>query len=45
VNKRPKIEVLEELRARLNNSPEIELATGLRDLFRIARDRLRSLTS
>jgi 2-oxo-4-hydroxy-4-carboxy--5-ureidoimidazoline (OHCU) decarboxylase len=45
VNKRPKSEILEVLRGRLNNSPEEELATGLRDMFRIARDRLCSLTT
>jgi 2-oxo-4-hydroxy-4-carboxy--5-ureidoimidazoline (OHCU) decarboxylase len=43
VNKRSKAEVLEELRGRLANSRTDELATGLRNLFLIARDRLATL--
>ena len=39
VNGRPKSEILEVLRERLENSPEEELETGLRELVAIARDR------
>jgi OHCU decarboxylase len=40
VNKRPKAALVEVLRARLAHSRELELATGLREMFLIARDRL-----
>jgi OHCU decarboxylase len=43
VNKRPKAEIVEVLEARLHNPPEDELHIGLRDMFRIARDRLAGL--
>jgi 2-oxo-4-hydroxy-4-carboxy--5-ureidoimidazoline (OHCU) decarboxylase len=39
VNGRPKAEILEVLRARLERSPEEELDTGLHELVAIARDR------
>jgi 2-oxo-4-hydroxy-4-carboxy--5-ureidoimidazoline (OHCU) decarboxylase len=39
VDGRPKAEILEVLRERLENSPEQELETGLRELVAIARDR------
>jgi len=42
VNRRPKEAILEVLEARLRNTPEVELATGLHELFEIARDRLRT---
>src|SRR5262249_14816751 len=44
VNRRPKTEIINVLRERLERSREEELATGLRDMFRIARDRLASAT-
>jgi 2-oxo-4-hydroxy-4-carboxy--5-ureidoimidazoline (OHCU) decarboxylase len=43
VNGRPKAAILEVLEERVNNSPEQELATGLGEMFAIARDRLRVL--
>jgi 2-oxo-4-hydroxy-4-carboxy--5-ureidoimidazoline (OHCU) decarboxylase len=43
VNKRPKSEILDVLRERLKNSPDDELRTAVRDMFLIARDRLRGL--
>jgi 2-oxo-4-hydroxy-4-carboxy--5-ureidoimidazoline (OHCU) decarboxylase len=39
VNRRPKSEILEVLRERLERSREEELETGLRELIAIARDR------
>ena len=42
VNGRPKRAILEVLEARLRNAREVELATGLHELFEIARDRLRT---
>jgi 2-oxo-4-hydroxy-4-carboxy-5-ureidoimidazoline decarboxylase len=45
VNKRPKSAIVEVLKDRLGNSREDELATGLRDMFVIARDRLCSLST
>lgn len=39
VNGRPKAEVLEVLRERIENAPEEELDTGCRELVAIARDR------
>jgi OHCU decarboxylase len=39
VNRRPKSEILEVLKRRLDNTREAELATGLHDMFLIARDR------
>jgi OHCU decarboxylase len=39
VNGRPRSEILDVLRGRLANSREDELHTGLREMFRIARDR------
>ena len=44
VNGRPKAEILEVLRERIQHSREQELANGLRDMFLIARDRLASAT-
>ncbi len=44
VNQRPKSEIIELLRARLNNSRTSELATALHELFAIARDRCQLLT-
>ena len=44
VNRRPKSEILKVLEERLNNSRDVELTTGIRDMFLIARDRLCSLT-
>ena len=44
VNGRPKAEILEVLRNRLERGRDEELATGLRDMFRIARDRLATRT-
>jgi 2-oxo-4-hydroxy-4-carboxy-5-ureidoimidazoline decarboxylase len=43
VDKRPKSAIVEVLRERMNNSPETELRTALRDMFLIARDRLSSM--
>jgi len=43
VNKRPRSEIVELLRERLKNSRDDELRTGLRNMFLIARDRLRRL--
>jgi OHCU decarboxylase len=40
VNRRPKAQIVPVLRERLKHSREEELATGLREMFRIARDRL-----
>jgi len=40
VNGRPKAEIVKILQARLRNSREQELQTGLREMFLIARDRL-----
>lgn len=40
VNRRPKSEILSVLEVRLRNSRELELRTGLSEMFRIARDRL-----
>jgi len=40
VNRRPKTEIIKVLRQRLQRGREEELATGLRDMFNIARDRL-----
>ncbi|MBV9131145.1 MAG: 2-oxo-4-hydroxy-4-carboxy-5-ureidoimidazoline decarboxylase [Chloroflexi bacterium] len=40
VNRRPKTEIVSVLKERLQHSRDEELATGLRDMFRIARDRL-----
>jgi OHCU decarboxylase len=45
VNKRPKSEIVGVLKERLRNPREDELATSLREMFRIARDRLWSLTN
>jgi OHCU decarboxylase len=42
VHNRPRSEIVEVLRARLENSRDIELDTGLTEMFRIARDRLAS---
>ena len=39
VNRRPKAEILEVLRDRIANTREQELATGVRELVAIARDR------
>jgi 2-oxo-4-hydroxy-4-carboxy--5-ureidoimidazoline (OHCU) decarboxylase len=39
VNRRPKAEILEVLRERIENTPEEELDTGCRELVAIARDR------
>jgi OHCU decarboxylase len=39
VNRRPKSEIVEVLRKRIERSRDEELATGLRDMFSIARDR------
>ena len=44
VNKRPKSAILEVLKHRLDNPREVELRTGLRDLFLIARDRYATAT-
>jgi 2-oxo-4-hydroxy-4-carboxy--5-ureidoimidazoline (OHCU) decarboxylase len=43
VNKRPKAQIVDVLRTRLLNSPDIELETALGDLFSIARDRCQQL--
>jgi 2-oxo-4-hydroxy-4-carboxy--5-ureidoimidazoline (OHCU) decarboxylase len=43
VNRRPRSAIRDVLRARLGNSREQELATGLREMFAIARDRLATL--
>ena len=43
VNRRPKSEIVEVLRRRLDNSRDAELRTALHDMRAIARDRLRSL--
>jgi OHCU decarboxylase len=42
VNGRSKAEIIEVLRGRLRNSREFELETGLREMFQIARARLRA---
>lgn len=42
VNRRPKSEIVLVLRERLQHSQEEELAASLREMFRIARDRLAS---
>ena len=42
VNRRPKAEILEVLRERIDNSTEDELETGLREFVEIAEDRWRS---
>ena len=39
VNRRPKAEILEVLRDRIDNPTEIELETALDELVAIARDR------
>jgi OHCU decarboxylase len=44
VNRRPRSEIIKVLHERLQRSREDELATGLHDMFRIARDRLASNT-
>jgi 2-oxo-4-hydroxy-4-carboxy--5-ureidoimidazoline (OHCU) decarboxylase len=44
VNQRPKSEILLVLKERLDKPREEELRTGVRDMFLIARDRLRWLT-
>jgi 2-oxo-4-hydroxy-4-carboxy--5-ureidoimidazoline (OHCU) decarboxylase len=44
VNKRPKSAILDVLRQRLDNAREVELQTGLRELFLIARDRYAAST-
>lgn len=44
VNRRPKTEIIGVLRERLRHRRDEELATGLRDMFRIARDRLATTT-
>jgi 2-oxo-4-hydroxy-4-carboxy--5-ureidoimidazoline (OHCU) decarboxylase len=43
VNRRPKSEIVEVLRQRINGTRQEELQTGLREMLRIARDRLRAL--
>lgn len=43
VNRRPKAQLVDVMRARLENARDEELRTALRDMFLIARDRLRSL--
>ena len=43
VDGRPKAQIVDVMRARLENRREDELATALRDMLLIARDRLRSL--
>jgi len=45
VNRRPKSEIVGVLNERLRNPRKEELATSLREMFRIARDRLWSLTN
>jgi 2-oxo-4-hydroxy-4-carboxy--5-ureidoimidazoline (OHCU) decarboxylase len=42
VNRRPKAEILDVLRERIDNSTEDELETGLREFVEIAEDRWRS---
>jgi 2-oxo-4-hydroxy-4-carboxy-5-ureidoimidazoline decarboxylase len=42
VNRRPKSEILGVLRARLTSTREVELRTGLHEMFLIARDRYAS---
>jgi OHCU decarboxylase len=42
VNRRPRTEIITVLRERMQRGREEELATGLHDMFRIARDRLAS---
>lgn len=44
VNRRPKTEIVDVLLERLQRSRDEELATGLRDMFNIARDRLAAST-
>jgi 2-oxo-4-hydroxy-4-carboxy--5-ureidoimidazoline (OHCU) decarboxylase len=43
VNRRPRALIVDVLRGRLTNSRDQELATGLAEMFRIARDRLTTL--
>jgi OHCU decarboxylase len=45
VDGRPKAEIVDVMRARLENPRQEELSTALRDMLLIARDRLRSLTA
>ena len=45
VNRRPKTEIVKVLESRLRNTEPIERATGLREMFRIARDRLATLSA
>ena len=40
---RPRREIIPILEARLNNQPDQELETGLREMMKIARDRLKKL--
>jgi 2-oxo-4-hydroxy-4-carboxy-5-ureidoimidazoline decarboxylase len=44
VNKRPRAEIVKVLEGRLYNDRGAELATGRREMFLIARDRLCSLS-
>jgi OHCU decarboxylase len=44
VNRRPKSAIVDVLRQRLQRTPDEELRTGLREMFRIARDRYSSPT-
>jgi OHCU decarboxylase len=44
VNRRPKTEIMKVLESRLRNSEPSERATGLREMFLIARDRLATLS-
>jgi 2-oxo-4-hydroxy-4-carboxy--5-ureidoimidazoline (OHCU) decarboxylase len=43
VNRRPKAEIVQVLKRRLEQPREIELRTGLAEMLAIARDRLRSM--
>jgi OHCU decarboxylase len=43
VNRRPKSEIVDVLRARIDRARGVELATALAEMLRIAEDRLRSL--
>jgi 2-oxo-4-hydroxy-4-carboxy--5-ureidoimidazoline (OHCU) decarboxylase len=45
VNKRPRSEIADVLEERLHNANDQERTTGLRELFAIARDRLRALNA
>jgi allantoinase len=45
VNRRPKADIVPILEERLGNPHELELQTGLREMFRIARDRLATLST